>query len=277
MDVPNEEWDILYRLRLQAERDLLRRALGGTAVIDPLTIDATQRTTGAEAVDDAEPRRGPRRRPGPRAVTANADPRSGTVRTPTSEPARRRCSGPSSRSWASSSFVALTVALASGVVFPFDRPLLDFAKAWAGPKIIWNVVSQSANFPLIFLGVGFVLWLIWQHRYREAVLAIAVLVAVTAGSEGVKQLTARQRPAGNGDGIPGVVYSYPSGHILECFTILGMIALRYLAHDATPAARRPDRRASSSWRSSSSASRASRSRSTFRRTSSAASSAGSRR
>ena len=88
-------------------------------------------------------------------------------------------------------------------------------------------MSQSANFPLIFLGVGFVVWLLWQHRYREAALAIAVLVAVTAGSEGVKELTARQRPAGNGDGIPGVVYSYPSGHILECFTILGMIALRF--------------------------------------------------
>ena len=34
-------------------------------------------------------------------------------------------------------------------------------------------------------------------------------------------------PLGGGDGIPGVVYSYPSGHILECLTILGMIALRY--------------------------------------------------
>jgi len=124
-------------------------------------------------------------------------------------------------------FVALTLALALGVVFPFDRPLLDLAKVWAGPKIIWEAVSQSANFPLIFLGVGFVLWLLWQRRFREAALAIAVLVIVTAGSEGVKELTARQRPAGNGDGIPGVVYSYPSGHILECFTILGMIALRF--------------------------------------------------
>jgi len=124
-------------------------------------------------------------------------------------------------------FVALTVALASGVVFPFDRQLLDFTKSWHSPKIIWDAFSQSANFPLIFLGVGFVVWLLWQKRYREAVLAILVLVAVTAGSEGVKQLTARQRPAGNGDGIPGVVYSYPSGHILECFTILGMITLRF--------------------------------------------------
>ena len=60
LDVPNEEWDILYRLRLQAERDLLRRALGGTAVIDPLTIDATARATGAEPVDDIDTRREPR-------------------------------------------------------------------------------------------------------------------------------------------------------------------------------------------------------------------------
>lgn len=123
-------------------------------------------------------------------------------------------------------FVALTVALSSGVVFPFDRQLLDYTKSWGSPKIIWDALSQSANFPLIFLGVAFVAWLLWHKRYREAVLAILVLVAVTAGSEGVKELTARQRPAGNGDGIPGVVYSYPSGHILECFTILGMITLR---------------------------------------------------
>jgi undecaprenyl-diphosphatase len=124
-------------------------------------------------------------------------------------------------------FVTLTLALASGVVFPFDRPLVDFVHAWAGPAITWDAVSQSANIPLVVLGVGFVGWLLWHHRYREAFLVIAVLVAVTAGSEGVKQLTARQRPSGNGDGIPGVVYSYPSGHILECLTILGMIALRF--------------------------------------------------
>ena len=123
--------------------------------------------------------------------------------------------------------VALTAALMAGVVFPFDRPIVDFAKTWAVPKIAWEAVSQSANIPLIVLGVGFVAWLVWHHRYREAVLAILVLVAVTAGSEGVKQLTARPRPAGNGDGIPGVIYSYPSGHVLECLTILGMIALRF--------------------------------------------------
>ena len=61
LDVPNEEWDILYRLRLQAERDLLRRALGGTAVIDPLTIDATAADDRRRAPSTTStPRREPR-------------------------------------------------------------------------------------------------------------------------------------------------------------------------------------------------------------------------
>ena len=122
--------------------------------------------------------------------------------------------------------VALTAALMAGIVFPFDRPMLDAARAWGVPTIVWEGISQTANIPLIVLGVGFVLWLLWHRRYREAALVIVVLIAITAGSEGVKQLTQRQRPAGNGDGIPGVVYSYPSGHMLECLTILGMITLR---------------------------------------------------
>ena len=122
--------------------------------------------------------------------------------------------------------VALTAALMAGVVFPFDKPMVDLAKAWTVPRIVWEGVSQTANIPLIVLGVGFVAWLVWHRRYREAILVVVVLAAVTGGSEGVKQLTARPRPAGNGDGIPGVIYSYPSGHTLECLTILGMITLR---------------------------------------------------
>ena len=113
-------------------------------------------------------------------------------------------------------FLGLALALANHVVFPFDQPILAWARTFDGSAWIWNDLSQSANFPLIAIGVGFVLWLIWSQRYREALVVIVMLVAVTAGSEGVKELTARPRPSGNGDGIPGVVYSFPSGHILEC-------------------------------------------------------------
>jgi membrane-associated phospholipid phosphatase len=55
---------------------------------------------------------------------------------------------------------------------------------------------------------------------------LVMLAAVTAGSEGVKQLVGRVRPSGTGDGIPGVVYSYPSGHELEVVSILGIVAVR---------------------------------------------------
>ncbi len=123
--------------------------------------------------------------------------------------------------------VALTIALAARIAFPFDAPLLAAARSWDGWPFLWQAVSQSANIPLILIGIAFVGWLVANHRRREAILVVIILVAVTAGSEGVKQLTARPRPSGSGDGIPGVIYSYPSGHVLECLTILGMVALRF--------------------------------------------------
>jgi undecaprenyl-diphosphatase len=123
-------------------------------------------------------------------------------------------------------FVAVTIAVASRFVFPFDQPWLASARTLDGLPVIWQAISQSANIPLIAIGVGFVLWLVWKKQRREAVVVILILIAVTAGSEGVKQLVGRPRPSGTGDGIPGVVYSYPSGHVLEVLTILGLIAVR---------------------------------------------------
>jgi undecaprenyl-diphosphatase len=122
--------------------------------------------------------------------------------------------------------ILLTVAVARSVVFPFDQPLLTLLHGWDGAPIIWNTISQGANIPLIVIGLALVLWLFFTNRRREALVVVLMLVAVTAGSEGVKQLVGRPRPSGNGDGIPGVVYSYPSGHVLEVLTILGSIALR---------------------------------------------------
>lgn len=123
-------------------------------------------------------------------------------------------------------FVLLTVAVASHAVFPFDQSLLAFARGFDGNPVIWQVVSETANIPLIVIGFGLIAWLFWKKRHREALLVFLMLAAVTAGSEGVKQLVGRPRPSGNGDGIPGVVYSYPSGHVLEALTILGIVAVR---------------------------------------------------
>ena len=144
-------------------------------------------------------------------------------------PLRERWAGGSSLVIALLAFiglVAVTVAVALGYIFPFDQPWLAFGRGLDGIPLVWQAMSQSANIPLIVIGVVFVLWLVREKRHREAVLVVLILVAVTAGSEGVKQLVGRPRPSGSGDGIPGVIYSYPSGHVLEVLTILGLITVR---------------------------------------------------
>ena len=123
--------------------------------------------------------------------------------------------------------MALTLAVTGGVVVPFDASLLTLAHSWDSSPAIWKAISETANIPLIVIGLGFVLWLFFSKRRREALLVLLMLAAVTAGSEGVKQLVGRPRPeTGTAAGIPGVVYSYPSGHVLEALTILGFVALR---------------------------------------------------
>jgi undecaprenyl-diphosphatase len=121
---------------------------------------------------------------------------------------------------------ALSALVASHVVLAFDQPLLDMATQWTAWQGVWNFFSDLGNLPMIPIGAGFVLWLLYKKRRREALLVALLFAAATAGSEGLKALVARPRPQGGGAGIPGVVYSFPSGHAFEDVMILGMIALR---------------------------------------------------
>ena len=122
-------------------------------------------------------------------------------------------------------FVALTLIVASRGVIPFDVQLLDYARTYTAYNDAWNLLSNAANLPLIAIGVGLVVWLFLKHRRREGILVVLILTAVTAGSEAIKQLVARPRPPGSDTVVPGVIYSYPSGHVLEAVTIFGIIAI----------------------------------------------------
>ena len=82
----------------------------------------------------------------------------------------------------------------------------------------------ALTFDLV-IGVGLVVVLFVKGHRREAVVAALVLIAVTAGSEAVKQTVARPRPPGFDSSVIGVVYSYPSGHVLEAVTIYGIISI----------------------------------------------------
>lgn len=122
-------------------------------------------------------------------------------------------------------FAVLTWLVAARMPLPLDQQLLAQALRWQGLAGAWRLVSEASNLPLIAIGVALVAWLWWKHRRREAILVIVTLALVTVGSEAVKQLVARPRPPGSDTVVPGVIYSYPSGHELESVTLLGIVAL----------------------------------------------------
>jgi membrane-associated phospholipid phosphatase len=125
--------------------------------------------------------------------------------------------------------VILTVVVGSHVVIPFDRPLLDLASSWSSLDAVWNLFTTLGNLPMIPIGLGFVVWLWWKGRHREAIVVFLLLAAATATTEGLKVFIARARPevgAGGANIIPGTEFSYPSGHSLEDVMILGMIGLK---------------------------------------------------
>jgi undecaprenyl-diphosphatase len=195
--VPTDQWDILYRLRLEVERDLLIGSKPGTefpkaSSNEPPTVVAT-----AQERADASP--------------------AGRVAAKWLSVAR----------WSLVGLTLLTVALMIKIVMPFDAPLLALAQSWDSWSAFWDAVSQSANIPLIAIAGIFVVWLLYKKRRREALLVILLFAAATGASEGLKWLVARPRPEGGGAGIPGVVYSFPSGHELETLMILGIVVLRF--------------------------------------------------
>lgn len=120
---------------------------------------------------------------------------------------------------------ALTAIALSQGLLPFDRPLLATAITWDGWKAVWEFFSFFGNLPMIPIAIGIVVWLILTRRRREAFIVIVLFALATAGQEGLKAIVARPRPLGSAPGIPGSVYSYPSGHALEDLVILGMVAL----------------------------------------------------
>jgi membrane-associated phospholipid phosphatase len=122
-------------------------------------------------------------------------------------------------------FAVITWIVASKIAIPFDQQLFNAAQGLGQYLPEWHALSDSANLPLIVIGTAIVVVLLVRRQFQEAILTIVVLAAVTAGSEAVKQVVARPRPPGFDTSLLGVVYSYPSGHILEATTIYGMIAV----------------------------------------------------
>jgi hypothetical protein len=88
-------------------------------------------------------------------------------------------------------FVVLTVALASRIVLPFDRPSLVPDRGWDGWPAVWRAIWGSANASLVIIGVGIGLALFWMNRRPEPVLVPRTLAAVAAARLAGMRLVAR--------------------------------------------------------------------------------------
>jgi len=122
-------------------------------------------------------------------------------------------------------FILLTLAVWNHATDAFDLGLLSRIAPLSNYAPVWLFFSELGNYPMIPIGLGYAAWLWWRGRHREAILTLVLFALATGISEGTKALVARPRPQGGGAGIPGVVYSYPSGHSLEDLMIFGIIAL----------------------------------------------------
>ena len=89
--------------------------------------------------------------------------------------------------------IVLTIAILNKVPIPYDKSLLALATSWGAWELAWNVLSEMGNYPMIPIGLGFVVWLWWTKHRREAVLVAIILAAATIGSESLKAITARPR------------------------------------------------------------------------------------
>src|SRR6185503_15681972 len=73
--------------------------------------------------------------------------------------------------------IVLTLLMLGHVEIPYDKALLALATSWGALDLLWNVLSEMGNYPMIPIGLGFVVWLWWTDHRREAVLVAIILAA----------------------------------------------------------------------------------------------------
>ena len=143
----------------------------------------------------------------------------------------------------------LTVACAAGFVIlatvvsrqgsvGFDEQVILFVTGLGISPGTWRAMTDlGGGLVLVPVGVGLVLWLLWQRRPVDAAVVAIGLLAATLFNDAVKDLVARPRPPGP-PLAPAVGHSFPSGHTLNGTATCGLVALSACRSRLAPTARR---------------------------------------
>lgn len=122
--------------------------------------------------------------------------------------------------------------LADGVMgpapFPFDEPVLQWARAWHGEGLdaLFLLVSALGyQWGVVPVDVALVCALAWMRRVREGLFAGLALAGSALLNLAAKQLFARDRPTLWESIAPETSYSFPSGHAMGAMSLAWVVAL----------------------------------------------------
>ena len=121
-------------------------------------------------------------------------------------------------------FVVLAVVVSRQGAVGFDQPIIELVTSVGISPDTWRAITGLGAPVLVPVGVGLVLWLVWQRRLADAVIVGVALIGATLFTDAVKDLVARPRPPGAEVGA-ATGASFPSGHTLNSTVTYGLVAL----------------------------------------------------
>lgn len=121
-------------------------------------------------------------------------------------------------------FVVLAAVVSHQGAVGVDQPVIWFVTSVGISPDTWRAITGLGGQVLVPVGVGLVLWLVWQRRLADAVIVAVALIGASLFTDAVKDLVARPRPPGADVGaVAGA--SFPSGHTLNSTVTYGLVAL----------------------------------------------------
>lgn len=125
----------------------------------------------------------------------------------------------------------------SGPVGP-DATVAATVAALPVPWGAWRIVTELGGGAVVApVGIVLLVVLLAARRPAQALLIGLALIAMWLGTDALKELFARPRPAGYDPGLASG-YAYPSGHALQALTAYGLVALAAWGSASAPWARR---------------------------------------
>jgi undecaprenyl-diphosphatase len=115
--------------------------------------------------------------------------------------------------------------IAQDPLVQFDQALATMLHSWATPlaTTVFAVITTLGSFVVVALGLLVSVFYAWRRQWLHLAAWLIALGGGEALNLVLKQLLARPRPSFAHPSLPGVGYSFPSGHAMAALIAYGML------------------------------------------------------